>query len=855
MSNISIACTWFVTVGATVCSLSAAAQDAATVPEPATAAEPGVEEPRAVETVIVVGKPIRDSQAAAIEAKRESGNVLDVISADTIGRFPDQNLADSLGRLPGIAIERDQGQARYINFRGLPFRYTAIAFDGIEVPGAENGRVPRFDSIPAVITRVVEANKAVTPAMPGAAVAGYINIRTFDPFEREGLSASVEGGYGNQELGDGDVEKYSGRLSYSNDNFGFTVFGSLNRRVQITDNREFDLEIDETSGELLVNELQFRNYEVERSDSAYGGRLEYRPSSGALDRIFVSTLYSEFVDEEERNQFVFDFAGGAAATESELASGASGYQPVVLVSRLLEDGRYENSTLTTTLGIDGSAGGWSLEGRANYTETTNDMFLPIPRSTGGTLAASYDLSDVLSPQLHLFQTGTMTPAALESVEYAANLGILYSEKLDNEAWKLKLDAGRDLTLFGLPTRLQVGGQFDTRDGQGYGTSIGTQPLPEGVDPDDYRTRPWYTNFDNTIGGTYYDNVGLRDAWEAAAGGLRPTGRDDQIIQIEEQIIAGYAMATSQFSGGNVVYGLRLEHTDYTSDGPAIDVSYSDDYLTALPSVHLNLDLQDDLKLRISGTTGIGRPAYSELRASASVDPTNQTIIGGNPALDPETIWGGDISLEWYYAPASLLSAGAFYRHISDVIYADSTTVDGGFYLESAAGEEWDLVGFVNGRDGEVSGLEFNFIGSASDLLPTPFDGFGVSANLSLLDSEFETNSGASFSLPGTSDMIFNASIFYENFGLSVRVNYQYRDAWLSTTENDSLGEYWDEQERVDLSARYLLPLHPAGTDLTVFVNANNLTDEIDVRYIETPATPNQVEGYGRYWVAGLRLDY
>ena len=66
----------------------------------------------------VTGTPIRDSQAAAIEAKRNANNVVDILAADTIGRFPDQNLADSLGRVPGLAIERDQGQARYINFRG-----------------------------------------------------------------------------------------------------------------------------------------------------------------------------------------------------------------------------------------------------------------------------------------------------------------------------------------------------------------------------------------------------------------------------------------------------------------------------------------------------------------------------------------------------------------------------------------------------------------------------------------------------------------------------------------------------------------------------------------------------------------
>ena len=122
---------------------------------------------RQLEEVIVTSSPITQSEMASIEAKRFAVNVLDAVSADTIGRFPDQNLADSLARVPGVAIERDQGQARYVNLRGAPFRYTAIAFNGIDVPGAENGRIPRFDSFPAVITRRLTVNKAITADMPG----------------------------------------------------------------------------------------------------------------------------------------------------------------------------------------------------------------------------------------------------------------------------------------------------------------------------------------------------------------------------------------------------------------------------------------------------------------------------------------------------------------------------------------------------------------------------------------------------------------------------------------------------------------------------------------------------------------
>lgn len=817
------------------------------------AVQEGQDQPVTNDVVVVTGTPIRDSQAAAIAQKREADNVVDIISADTIGRFPDQNLADSLGRLPGLAIERDQGQARFINFRGAPFRWTAIAFDGIDVLGAENGRIPRFDSVPSVITSAVEANKAITPDMPGEAVSGFINIRTFSPFDREGFSLSGEAGYGEQELGGGPINKYNVRGSWSNDQVGFVVFGSHNRRRQITDNRELDLELD-ANGALIVNGLDFRNYIVEREDNAYGATLEFRPQ-GAVNRVFVSTLFSEFIDREQRNQWVFNIADGADAIGGAVAPGATGYQPLVLVDRLMEDGRYNNSTWTNTLGADAEFGAWRAEARLNYTETANRTFLPIPFSVAASAALSYDLTDVDAPQATVFAPFSQTPLALNQLSYAVNLGLVVDADLDTEATKAKLDLDRDALLFGRDAVLAFGLQYDTRDAAGAGTSLGIAPFPASVDIDAFNdATPWRTDFNNSIGGTYYDNEALRQAWADAVGGISVAAQNDQIVSIEENVLAAYAMATFEFDRSSLVFGARIEHTEYTSSGPAIPGGFSDDYVTLLPSAHFNMDLSEEVKLRLSASTGVSRPTYTELRASAIVDPTSRSVSGGNPTLEPEETWGGDAALEWYFAPASLASIGVFHREVSNVIYSDATTVDGGLYLDSAAGQDWTLSGPVNGDNGSLTGLELNFIGQAT-FLPGPFDGFGATANITLLDSEFETLSGATFSLPGTSEFIWNASVFYENFGLSARINYQYRDAWLSTTENDSLAEFWDEQERLDASIRYNLPVQPGGVALTVFANANNLTDATDVRYLGQRGTPNQVEGFGRRFLVGLRADF
>ncbi|MEO0398925.1 MAG: TonB-dependent receptor [Pseudomonadota bacterium] len=823
------------------------------------------EQDEARDEIIVTATPIRDSQAAALRRKRDSDNVVDIISADTIGRFPDQNLADSLGRVPGLAIERDQGQARFINFRGAPFRYTSIAFDGINVPGAENGRIPRFDSIPAAVTSSIEVNKAITPDMPGEATIGYININTFKPFDSEGFRLSMEGGYGLQGLGNVGIERVNGRVSWSNETFGILGFGSRNKRGRITDNREYELSVDPATGGIIPDNLDFRSYRGERVDNAYGGRIEVRPSDNV--QLFVSSIYNEFVDLEERNQFDFDITEGLQEALNDTSATPTpdrGYSPLVSVTRLLEDGKYTNSTWTSTAGADVTTNGWDIKGRVNYTETRNEAFLPIPFSSGGEIAASYDVTDILDPQLTVFAPGTTTPIDINDITYSSSFGLVFANALDIESLQIKFDGERDVDFLG-GTRIKTGIQIDLRDATG-GDTLVFGGFPSDVDIASFNTGvPWDTGFSNTINATNYDNIGIRDAWEASAGGLSAEFDAESIIGIDENIFAFYAMATTDFSWGNIVYGARIEHTEFETegnqlvDGAQAPITADNSYTFVLPSVHVNIDVAEDVKLRFSGTTGISRPTYSESRASVSVDAIEFEIEGGNPTLDAENSIGADVSLEYYFASASILSVGGFVRFIDDVIYADTTTVaDGSALAPGLIDPNTPTLfnSFFNGEDGQLLGLEANLIGQAT-FLPGPFDGLGLATNVTIVDSEFSapTQGGAKFSLPGTSDVVFNASVFYEKFGVSARVNYQYRDAWLSTTENDSLTEFWGATERVDASVRYTLPVTPGSATITLFADGNNLTDERDLRYVNTPATPNQYEGFGRRFVAGARIDF
>lgn len=257
---------------------------------------------------------------------------------------------------------------------------------------------------------------------------------------------------------------------------------------------------------------------------------------------------------------------------------------------------------------------------------------------------------------------------------------------------------------------------------------------------------------------------------------------------------------------------------------------------------MNVDLAENHKWRLSFTSSVTRPSYTAWRATISESPLTRSITEGNPHLKAEESSGFDTSYEWYFSDASLLSVGAFYREIENVMYTDAVRLQDG----------WTHNKPVNGGDGKIQGVEVNLQASASEWLPEPFDGLGVSTNLTLLDSEFTNIHGDTLGLPGTSDSVFNASVFYEKWGFSARLNYQHRDEWISPLESPD--EVWAAQKRVDLTLSYDLPLDLVGAKTTIYVNGNNLTNEVDVRYAAN-GTVNQVESYGRSWLAGVRVSY
>lgn len=810
---------------------------------------------------IIVTGSIVSSQQDSIEAKRVLDNLADVAASDAVGRFPDQNAAAALSRLPAVAVQRDQGQERYIQVRGAPNRWTSVSIDGVPMAGVDEGgdtRAFRFDAIPAVLLSQMVVNKSLTSNLQADAVVATIDLKTYSPMEQRGLHVSGDVGYGWMDLGGGEQRQASGRLSWSNDTFGFVLGGSHYRRKQVTDNREVGAY--DANG---PTEFDVRQYELERWNNGLFAGVEYQPEEGK--RIYAKAIFSEFNDNEQRNQYEFRLDRATGGTRSLSSGNLTG----VPLRGSFNFGEYRNRNYIGTIGGDYEGDdGFNAYFKLNYARTENTTYLPLVQaSTSGAnnLDLSYDNSDPRFPIVSI--DGGFDQASLNNAGAYVLLG---HQKTVSESYTAKLDLSKqmgDLTL-------SAGGLYIDRDITGNALSISNMVMlasgagvGQPFDINSYVSdRAWETGFPLGVDLNYVDNVAMRRDIDSLLGRLETAGLYDPAKNIpatdryfrREKTLAGYVMAKVESGPLTAVGGVRVENYVLDNSGSVLaggsytGLSRHTNKTDFFPSLNIKYAATDNLVLRLAGQRGVSRPAYGAIRVGASINDSNSpgTIGGGNPFLKPEYTWGADASVELYLPGNGLLSIAGFYRSVDNVLYQTQQPVGSDFYdfggIDRSA---YLLSGTYNGDNGKLYGVEFNVL-KQFDFLPGALDGFGFQGNLTLLDGDFDTPTEKNVSFQGMSDTIANASLFYEKYGVSARVSYQWRSDWLDTLGGMGSGEYRKGYENLDVSLRYALT-----ENFTLFADLANLTDETYIAYQGTTATPTEVEQIGARYLFGIRFNY
>lgn len=884
----------------------------------------------AVDELVVTGRPIAESEAAALQIQKESASLVSVIAADSVGRLPDQNIAFAIGRLPGVAVERDQGQARYVNLRGARTNWTTLSFDGLSVVSPE-GRASRFDNIPSALASQIVVNKAVTADMPGDTVAGNVNIITRSAFDAPGMRVSGKAGLGVVMLGGG--EEADASIFFSNrfldDKLGVVLQASKYHRNMVTDNWETDPW--QTAGSSRdrrpgyetrrwAREYENKAYRLTRGNIGATAKVEYE--FDANNRVFASSVYTEYADEELRNNYIFRVDNGATTatgacpavagpqTTSGFADICNGNTPdkgvvygaqITATFNSLESAEY---TWTNTLGGEHNWADWDLSWRLNYTQTEDGQNAPAltnfasPSTLTDRPTVAYDFTDDDNHTVQLYKTlvtggvRSMGARAYSIDDFALALAssgnVIQTRDAGDPsfAYTGKFDAGRDLELFGAPLRLKVGGLYSVRTKKHEevlysATAAQLAAAGRTFTYDDIRNTK---AFQGDIALGYAFNYFSKSAIDNIAGELLRAGvlvrqnTNGNYYRVQEKILAAYAMGTWEQDWGSVVFGLRGERTENTGTayanigGVQTLVTAENEDTLFFPSLHLNYDLNEEMKLRFGVTTGASRPDYDELRPNFSYSDTDQTVSGGNPDAGPEKAVGVDAYFEWYMQPQGYFSFGVYYKSLSSVLFSQS----GGFGRDilNAGGVDrsgYTLTTLRNGGDGYLRGAEIAYSQSIEPVieaagLPGWLGGFGVQANATINDSEVTVPAvdgvpERKIALPGTSDLVYNLSLYYEKYGLSARLAYQFRTEW-----GQSVGDYqvlngalvpvtngdvfWDDDEELDLSVRYQI-----NETFEWYFDAANLTNDAGRRYGNDPGHPIEHETFGRRYMMGVRFSF
>ncbi|MED5205904.1 MAG: TonB-dependent receptor plug domain-containing protein, partial [Pseudomonadota bacterium] len=417
--------------------------------------------------ILVIGQAANLS--SALSRKKEADGVSDVLTRDAIGQFPDQNVAESLRRLPGITVLNDQGEGRFVSVRGLAPDLVSSSLNGVRLPSPESDvRSVALDVISSDIIESIEVKKTLTPDMDADTIGASVEIETTSAFDRKTrlLTVKLEGSYNDyaDEVSPKGSFDFSARLG---DNVGVSGGLSYYKRTFETDNIEADDWV-EAGGTIFPATVEYRDYDVERE--RISGTLGFDFRAGDSTELYVRGVYSQFDDQEYRRRLTFDLGDfeddGPSTVSGNQITFDDGDQEFT-VERDVKD-RFESQKIRSIVaGGESDWGTWF----ANYSlswakssEREDGSLDPIAFERdfdGDGLNIGFDYSD---PRIPLFSVNSGAALFNDAGEYELNdIELVSLSDAQDEEWAAQFDLGRRFAADNGEFTAQVGFKGRWRD--------------------------------------------------------------------------------------------------------------------------------------------------------------------------------------------------------------------------------------------------------------------------------------------------------------------------------------------------------------------------------------------------------
>lgn len=618
-------------------------------------------------SVVISGQ--RASLRKALEMQEKADNIVSVVSSDDIGGLPDKNAAEALARLPGISVQRDQGEGRYIVVRGLGADLNGVTINSALVPAPEaSRRAVALDVLPAGMIRSLEVTKTLRPEQDASSLGGTVGVKSLTAFDLPGKILTLNTGASYDQV-TGKTSPNAGLLwadRFAGGKLGIAAGISAEKRSFGSDNVE-------TGGTWENGKLggfELRDYLPVRERHAYALNLDYKPT--ASQTYYLHGFLSDFSDDEVRDRITIgSFASGT------LAEGAT---TTARAERRIRQRKYTQTISSVALGTEQKFQDWKLDLAAGSSRASEDTpeALNDGRFRGNANFAGVGFSDGEIPKI-------IGPASLyDAANYSLNAISLQQRFSKDTEQHLKFDLARKFHFEQFESNLKFGAKTSRREKTND-------------------TNQWTYNSSKTSSGNYWGpgstsmsafvqnqaldyplgNIGTAisaDLIRARVAGLdRNAARlvlESAIndYKINENIDAAYLQNSFDMDALHILAGARVERTQFDAAGTQVTggtslqaISRQRSYSDWLPSLHLRYDLDQKTSVRAAWTNAVVRANFSQLAPGINLNSTTEAVIG-NPDLKPLKASNLDLGIEKILSHDGSVSAYLFNKDIKNFTY-------------------------------------------------------------------------------------------------------------------------------------------------------------------------------------------
>ena len=867
----------------------------------------------AMDAVNVSG--LAQGQAKALSLQRSAGNIKNIVSSEMIERFPDQNVADAIQRLPGVALETDHGEGRYVQIRGAEAQLNSTTLNGIRLPSPEDTeRKVSLDVIPSFLLGSIELTKAITPDMDGDAIGGAVNLITKNGFDYDGrtMNLKVAGGQRTMRGKNTGMVAFNYADQLMNNKLGLIISTSYENNDMHTDNIELEWDdkyeyvtdevdefevdeddptdttfiyvVEEKDGTILTD-VQLRNYNLSRERMGITGNLDYKLNENS--KLYIRTMWNRYTDWEERDRLRYRFDKSVDEEEP-----GSGYDPADGLAVSLARIERDLKSRTSISYINSyTFGGEHLFGNidVDYSYTISHAEEFRNPSTNITFEVkdinwNYEYSKEHYPTMsnftdddgETFDPDDASNYELDEIElngkYFPNSKSPNGNLTTDDDQIMTLNVSMDLSVGPMSGKVKAGVKMSSKEKMSdrSGNEIW------GWDGDDDITMTDFTkelDGENFMDGNYTHTLGvdvdkIREHMAANVSSYEIIpGYEDAIFDTwnaKEDLLAYYGMVDMRMGNINIIAGARMENsnTEYTSRNGDIEVIEDEEgsleeALALTTKITTEADHSVVLPM-IHLKYGINDNMFARLAYTETMARSNYGSLIPFVKAEDEEAEAGNPNL----VPAHSKNIDFMFEYYVGPL----GIISFGYFSKDIA--DYFYVGVyenlkvqdkvyeevkmpTNGEGATLSGWEIN-VQQQLSFLPGPLSGLGVYANYTSTTSEADYGTGREkTTLPGQAGNTGNLSLSYETKKLTARFSYTLSDKYIVEVGDDA-----DEDVYYEPANRIDVSFsYDPMANLTILADLMNLNNAPLGYFQGSEKTPIQRELYGPSFRIGLQYDF